>query len=365
MPVRTLYFDESGFTGYNLLDPLQPIFAIASADIAEDKSLEVLQKSFPKYQGNEFKFSSIWSSNNRSGLLKFVAHLERLKGNYFVYMADKRFTVLCKIVDFLIEPFITDTGYDFYADGFCWKYANFIYYGFTQFTEPDFLNNILNEYQLFSRNPTLDNLATLQVQLRTFAEDSDERVKVFLEQMVLGAELFERCHDIEKFRVSNELQMTTMLAIVSYWRQRYREDFAVVHDDSSNFLRSRDMWEKITNTNVPTQSQRSGDGSDVEYPLRVVSTTPMNSKDSFSIQFCDVLAGLVTKHFSSRTEGEDRLFMDRLIDAGLKHVTYNGVRPELVFPDQIPPRRREGPDVVDQMMGIIYGSHNQDGVSSG
>ena len=44
-------------------------------------------------------------------------------------MVNKRFAVLTKIVDYLIEPYITDAGYDFYDDGFCWKYFNYIYFG--------------------------------------------------------------------------------------------------------------------------------------------------------------------------------------------------------------------------------------------
>jgi hypothetical protein len=119
------------------------------------------------------------------------------------------------------------------------------------------------------------------------------------------------------------------------------------------------MWEKITSPDVPPQLHRGGDGSFVEYPLRVISTTPMNSRESFSIQYCDLLAGLATKHFSPRREGDDRAFMDQVIEAGLKHITYNGIRPDVIFPDQIPPRRLDGPDIVDQMTGIIYGSHNR------
>lgn len=359
MTVRTLYFDESGFTGYNLLDPSQPIFAIASANIAEDQAREILRDSFPRYRGTEFKFSNIWGSNNRTGLLRFAAHLESLQDLTFIYMADKRFAVLTKIVDFLIEPHITDAGYDFYADGFCWKYANYIHFGLTQFAPPELLDALLRHYQTFSRNPTSVSLATLQARLHMMAASTEDRVQIFLEQMALGAELFERYHSLENFHGSDELQTTTMLAIVSHWRQRCPEDFAVIHDDSSNFLRSRDMWGKITNPNVPPQLHRSGDGSYVEYPLRVISTTPMNSQASFSIQYCDLLAGLATKHFSPRTEGDDRAFMDQVIEAGLKHITYNGIRPNVIFPDQIPPRRLDGPDVIDQMTGIIYGSHNR------
>ena len=359
MAVRTLYFDESGFTGYNLLDPAQPIFAIASAEISEGHAEEILQASFPRYRGTEFKFSNIWSSNNRTGLLRFAGQLEGLADLAFIYMAHKRFAVLTKIVDFLIEPYITDAGFDFYADGFCWKYANYIHFGMTQFAEPTLLDTLLSHYQSFSRNPTTENLEALQARLRMMASSTEEPVQIFLEQMALGAELFERYHNLAEFHGSDELQTTTMVAIVSHWRQRYAEDFAVVHDASSNFLRSREMWGKITSPNVPRQLHRGGDGSYVEFPLRVISTTAMDSQASRSIQFCDVLAGVAARHFSPNTAGDDRAFIDEVIDAGLKHVTYNGIRPDVVFPDQIPPRRLEGPDVVDQMMGIMFGPHHR------
>lgn len=119
------------------------------------------------------------------------------------------------------------------------------------------------------------------------------------------------------------------------------------------------MWEKITNNDVPKQMHRLGDGSFVEFPLRVRSTTSLDSMKSRSIQFCDLLAGLATRHFSPFTEGDDRRFIDELIEAGLKNVTFNGIRPSYVFPNQIPPKRLTGPDVVDQMCGIIYGPHNE------
>jgi hypothetical protein len=359
MAIRTLYFDESGFTGYNLLDPAQPIFAIASVDVEQQRALDILTDSFPKYQGTEFKFSNIWGSNNRVGLLKYAEHLRSFAELSFIYISVKRFAVLTKIVDFLIEPYLTDAGYDFYGDGFCWKYSNYIYFGFTQFAPPELLDALLRNYQAFSRNPSLKSLALLHSQLRIMAASSDEPVKLFLEQMELGANLFLDYHNIDTFGGSDELQATTMFAIVSHWRQKYPEDFAVVHDASSNFLRSREMWERITSANVPPQSYRGGDGSAVEFPLRVVSTTAVDSKNSRCVQFCDVLAGLAARHFSPRTAGEDRSFMNEVLDAGLKEITYNGIQPDTEFPDQIPPKPLQGPDAIDQMMKIMFGPHGK------
>ncbi|MGA7455575.1 MAG: hypothetical protein WBW73_31500 [Rhodoplanes sp.] len=290
--------------------------------------------------------------------LRFVAHLPAFEDLAFIYMIDKRFAVLTKIVDFLIEPYITDAGYDFYDDGFCWKYCNYIHFGLTQFAPPELLDALLRGYQAFSRNPSEKGLATLRSRLQIMAASTEEPVRIFFEQMELGARLFDRYHNLAKFKGSDELQTTTMIAVVSHWRQRYSEDFAVVHDASSNFLRSKDLWQRITSNNVPKQLHRLGDGSQVQFPLRIVSTQALSSIDSRAVQFCDVLAGIGARFFDQRTAGGERVFMDSLVEAGLKHISYNGIRPQPIFPDRIPPKRLSGPDVVDQMTRIIFGPHN-------
>jgi hypothetical protein len=278
----------------------------------ERQASEILNQSFPKYRGAEFKFTNIWGSNNRAGLIKFAEHLKPLQDRAFAYMIDKRFAVLTKIVDFLIEPYITKTGYDFYDEGFCWKYCNYIHYGLTKFAPPELYENLINFYQAFSRNPTEETHAQLQGRLKIMAASTDEPARIFLEQMELGARLFHEFNDVETFKGSDELQLTSMVAIISHWRGKYKEDFSVVHDASSNFLRGKDYWDRITNNNVPKQLHRAGDGTLTEFPLRVISTTAVDSKDNISIQFCDVLAGLTTRHFSSGTEGADREFMNDL-----------------------------------------------------
>lgn len=358
MVTRVLYFDESGFTGYNLLDVTQPIFTVASTDIDASAAETILRQSFPNYRGAEFKFTNIWRSNNKLGLVEFGRQLSGLSDHAIAWMINKRFVVLTKIVDFLIEPYITAAGYDFYADGFCWKYANYIHFGLTQFATPELYDSLVKAYQTFSRGPSPQRLRNFQVQLGIMAASSQEYVRIFFEQMELGANLFENYHDLKTFKGSDELQVTSMLAVIGRWRNLYPEDFAVVHDASANFFRRRGLWERITNNNVPAQMHQVGDGTYVEFPLRVVSTTPMDSKDSYAIQFCDILAGLVTRQFDIRIDGDDRNLLDDVINVGLNAISYNGIQPSNIFPDKIPPRQLAGPDAVDRMTNIIFGSHN-------
>lgn len=353
MPIRTIFFDESGFTGYNLLDPQQPVFSIASADISEDRAEEILRASFPRYQGAEFHFTNIWRSGHKQGLKQFCNHLHEVADRSFCYATNKKFAVLAKIMEFLVEPAVTDAGFDFYDDGFCWKYTNFAYYGLTQFGPPELLDRLLNFYQEFSREPNQASLELLQFRLRMMAESTDDPIQMFLDQMATGAEIFERYSDLSTFKSSNSLQTSTMIAVIGHWRQRYQDDFAVIHDASSSFLRDRQTWEAVTGVGGDGRALKAGDGSFVDFPIRVVSTEAKDSRESRSIQFCDILAGLVSRHFNPNLSDEDRAFMGELVDEGLGNISSNRLVPGTEFPDQIPPKRLEGPDVVDQMAEML------------
>ena len=79
MTQRTIYFDESGFTGYNLLDPDQPVFAVASADIEDARAEEILRSSFPHNRADEHHFTRIWRSRRqRNGLRAFCNNLHEV-----------------------------------------------------------------------------------------------------------------------------------------------------------------------------------------------------------------------------------------------------------------------------------------------
>jgi hypothetical protein len=186
-----------------------------------------------------------------------------------------------------------------------------------------------------------------------------EQVQIFLEQMALGASSFERFQGLSAFKGSDEIQITSLFASIAHWRRHFPEDFSVVHDASSNVARSREIWERATNIDVPPQFHPAGDGGMVEFPLRVVSTTHVDSRQNYAVQLCDILAGLAARHFDSRIEGGDRDLLNAAVEAGLGAIDYNGVRPDFVFPDHIPPRRLDGPDVVERLRHVLFGPHNE------
>jgi hypothetical protein len=54
----------------------------------------------------------------------------------FVWQVDKRFCVLTKMIDYLLEPIAHSAGHDFYKNSYASKFANYIYFGLYHMGSP-------------------------------------------------------------------------------------------------------------------------------------------------------------------------------------------------------------------------------------
>lgn len=351
--MKTLYFDESNYTGYNLLDAEQPAFSIASSDIGDDEAEQILKESFADFQGDEFKSTKVWRDRKKRSLEPFGKNVGSVKDRFFSYVIDKRFAVLTKALDFLVEPVITNAGFDWYKNGYCWRYVNWVHFALVQFAPSEVYEALVRTYQAFSRNPTKETLLTMQQRFRLMANSLEGEFTIVLKQLAFGAEMFDHFSDLETFHGSDEMQVTTMVSLVASWRQKFDEDFVVVHDNTANFYRQREVWEKIVGPDAPAQMHPLGDGTSVQFPLRVIRTDGIDSKSSYAIQLCDLVAGLAARVRNPYASEDDARWLEPMLEAGFGELIFNGIyfRPE--FPDGAP-ETLNGPDAVDIMMSTIF-----------
>jgi hypothetical protein len=349
-----IYFDESGYTGTDLSNPEQPFFVIASSTLSDADANTLLQDSFPGYQGAEFKFTNIWRRDrHRKNLERFVSNLKDVTNSVFVWGVDKKFSLLIKMIDYVIEPVVYASGHDFYANGYA---RSFVYT-----VHRDLKNGAPNEvyvqtvllWDRFARDPNEQTAQELQTFTRHQAKTLGGVVQSFFKFLSDCLESFiqEGAYKAN-FSETNEIQLTSMLSSVVYWRQNIKDDFNILHDQSSNFFKSRSMWSTLMRNDAPDVVHQLGNGSLVEFPLRVSTTTSLRSHDSRSVQFCDVVAGLFTKLMPAVQGFEIDPFLMELVAKGAGEVTMSGVNPERIYVNG-PPPRRSGPDALDQMVDIL------------
>lgn len=99
-----VFFDESGFTGPRLLDPVQRLFSYASVQISDGEAWSILDKarSNNPVQMPELKASKLVASTNGISLMKEV--LSAVNGRYSFVLQDKLLILCGKVFEYIYEP---------------------------------------------------------------------------------------------------------------------------------------------------------------------------------------------------------------------------------------------------------------------
>lgn len=352
--VRSIYFDESGYTGKALLDPAQPFFCLASTLIDDAEAGDILKRVFPGYGGQEFKFQSLWRRRERTKaqIIALAKEVYAVRDRVFLWVIDKRFCVLTKFIDFLIEPVLHKLGRDFYKDSYAPKFSNISHSAITSLGEPELYEATIRPFYEFTRDPTEERLRELQRRLMLMSTSTPDGLRFFYETAVIGAVHFHNHSEIEGFEDTFEVHLSSALASVGYWRHRIKDDFGIFHDASSAFFRQADLWDTITSDEVPPQFHPVANGPPLEFPLRIKSTTAVDSKTSPAIQLCDLIAGLAVKAVCGGANAADAATIDAIRGAGFVDMEFNGIRPSDDFPDGAP-AALDGPDAVDLLSAVM------------
>ena len=112
-----VYADETHNTGENLRDTDQPVFAVAGVHLDDELAnyiVESVKESMQKGAG-EPKYTRL--SRHHRGRSILMSAFEALPENSVkVFVADKKFMTIAKIIDLGIEPLMFAAGYNMHAD---------------------------------------------------------------------------------------------------------------------------------------------------------------------------------------------------------------------------------------------------------
>lgn len=109
--------DESGNTGLDLLNADQPLFALASTSVTDDRAWELLEPLLRQNQG-EVKYSRLKrTASGRKALLELFGSSYFNDESFSVQLAEKKFVLSAQIVDKLVEPVFYEFGIDVYGRG--------------------------------------------------------------------------------------------------------------------------------------------------------------------------------------------------------------------------------------------------------
>ena len=101
---QTIYLDEAGFTGNNLLDPEQPLLVYSSLALEEGLAAELLDEALDKFRIHSEELKGARLVRSRKGKQVISWLLEKCADQSLLFIADKEYALACKFFEYVYEP---------------------------------------------------------------------------------------------------------------------------------------------------------------------------------------------------------------------------------------------------------------------
>ncbi len=236
-------FDESGNTGSDLLNQEQPVFALASTAISNVEADRLLAPVRTP-QTLEVKFSRLKkTAAGRRRVIEFLRELT--EANIKISFFHKRFLVVTKIVDLLIETMAHLDGVDLYKDGANIALSNLHFYCMPVFCGKGPTEAFLRCFVAMIREQTTYAVQQFYGAAWALGKNStDKKYAETLAPILLSEKLIQ---DVLAHTDKNDLDpaIPAFFEHCSFWGEHFGGPFDLVHDDSKAIFQKKGTLESL------------------------------------------------------------------------------------------------------------------------
>lgn len=301
MKNKTIYGDEAGFTGENMLDKDQPYFCYSTVALEEkdaESIIEMLRDKYHFQNEQELKGKTLFSRSDSLEITKDL--LEAIDGNFITTIDDKKFTVCCRLFEYIFEPVLAENNSIFYTNHFHLTIANMLYLSLN--TGHKFAKEIFDDLYNYLRWGEVEELKILFKE--EFIEtDSDDNLMFILKFAFKYKDIilkeFSGKVDDSKIITPDwmlDLSITKVNLMLSEWGSKY-DELTVILDDS------KPLFSDFATTCFEPMINRKGEQVYIQFGGKTVPITynlkeqPLmaSSKDYYGIQVADLVSSLFLK----------------------------------------------------------------------
>jgi Protein of unknown function (DUF3800) len=269
--------DESGYTGFDLMNPEQRFQGATAIAIEDDEAGRLIREHFPKLQADELKYRALARRPANHPRLMALQRDLLTDHKCVTYVCDKRYLLLLMFLDYAVEPFYYERGMDFYEDGQNYSLASLLY----------------------TVGPTLLGKGALERLLVSF-----QRAVNLIDAACASRwwELPEALGPLAQFAapeclkaivtpgVNTDAAFVVLQSLVSRMEIMADGPYRVEHDQSKNLLTYHDLLQRYIRHEKPITFRQSEIAS-ITFPLKLQSVTQIDSKHSPAVQVADVMIG--------------------------------------------------------------------------
>ena len=288
--------DESGYTGFDLLNPDQPFQGASGVAISDEDAARLIKEYFPRLQAPEIKYRSL---SRRPGNHERLISLQRDVLTHFksvTYVCDKRFLLVLMFVDYAVEPFYYERGINFYENGQNYAMASLLTMAGPTLLGQASFDNLLVAFQHAAKEKTPAALNALVAAARA------TRWQEFPEGLGPLAQYAapECLSAIATPGVNTDAALVVLQSLISRMEAMADGAYRVEHDQSKNLLTYHDLLQRFIDHDQEIEFRQTAIAS-LKFPLKLTGVLQVDSKASPAVQLADVMIGAAIEAANNMT----------------------------------------------------------------
>lgn len=312
--MQVVAFDESGNSGPNLLDPMQPVYTLASVCVDPTEATLLLDR-VRGHQAPEVHYSRMRRRPaGRDGILEVLTSELLVANPPCVSAVDKQYMIIGKLVDEMLEPAFAGRRKNIYADEGHLVITNLFHSDGRKVCGVERWDRLLQAFVTAIRRPTGESVRELRRSLFACKKAAVDRPDIAGFLGIAASEeggwrlLLEMP---EAFRDSLDPAPTFLGQQLDAWGDRLGKRYRAIHDDSAVVARWKPLYERLMNQAQPVPAARFGHRKLVG-GLSAVSLELATSDQAPLVQIADVVAGAAAEWTGASLSGGPR---DPFVDA--------------------------------------------------
>jgi hypothetical protein len=325
--VLTVWVDESGHTGEDLMNADQPVFVLASSNVGTDAATDLARTYFGGVKATELKHGAL--AGRERGRRRILAFLRdpRIEGALAVDLWHREFTLFTTLVDFWVEEAMRRDGIDLYNRGANIGLSNLTYLVLMTLLPRHVFRQHMLRYQTMMRTRTREAYSRFWVPFRALFDVADGLLRDNL-LWFIGAEARLGLKRFLTFPARMlSVTQSSLLTHVDRWSTRSSRPLRVVHDTSSALAKHKWALDAILTADSPP-IEIGYDRRKMRLPLRVQDVRFADSASHTELQFVDIVAGAMGTVARNSIEPDYRPgYADEIRAAAPKRLVIGGVWP--------------------------------------
>ena len=288
--IQTFYFDESGFTGNDLLNTDQPVFVYAGIAMDEERASDIHDEAISRFRikAPELKGAGLLRSRRGRDAISWI--LSESAEHSRIMVANKEYALAGKFFEYIFEPVLASHSTLFYGIDFH-KFIATVLHVSAQAGDRD-AADILRGFAALMRSKDSERLETV---LRVLDQlDQSNPIAKIVTFAICNRKLIE--DEIESVAQSGlvanwplELSMTALHWLLASWGEQF--EVLDVYCDSSKPIQA---GEEFFRTSIGREDKayiRFGSQPTPSFIYNLAGPiTLVDSKESPGIQIADVLS---------------------------------------------------------------------------